>query len=99
MHTKQGRKRATGRILRSILLFPGRIPILKIETVDTLKRICELSGIFLVLFIMAVMVYEGEIIRIGAGLTAIAFTVSFVLIRLRMYQDALIERGYMKLVH
>ncbi len=86
----------TERILRSVLLFPARIPRLRGETVNLLRKICELSGVTLVLTLMVLMVAERGPAIMATIIAAVVFATSFILIRLRIYQDRLTDHGYMR---
>jgi hypothetical protein len=84
------------KILRRVLLFPARIPRLRLETVDLLRKVCELSGVSLVLALMVLMVAERGPAIMATVIAAVVFVSSFVLIRLRIYQDRLVDHGYMR---
>ena len=90
----KGPKRGIG-ILASVLLFPARMPKLRYETVDLLRKVCELSGVSLVLTLMVLMVVGKGAAVAATVIAAVIFVTSFMLIRLRMYQDNLIDHGYM----
>ena len=84
------------RILRKVLLFPARIPRLRFETVDMLRKVCELSGVALVLTLMVLMVAGRGPAIMATVIAAVAFVSSFALIKLRIYQDRLVEHGFMR---
>ncbi len=78
------------------MLLPARFPRLRLETVDMLRKVCELSGVSLVLTLMVLMVAERGPAIMATVIAAVVFVTSFVLIRLRSYQDRLIDHGYMR---
>jgi hypothetical protein len=92
----RGSGRRIDRILRGVLLFPARFPRLRLETVDMLRKVCELSGVSLVLTLMVLMVAERGPAIMATVIAAVVFVSSFVLIRLRIYQDRLVDHGYMR---
>ncbi len=61
-----------------------------------LRKVCELSGVSLVLTLMVLMVAERGPAIMATVIAAVVFVTSFVLIRLRSYQDRLIDHGYMR---
>ncbi len=82
------------RLLRSIILFPSKLP--KLKQVERLRNICEVSGIIFVLALIAVMAVENMAAMVASMITGIVFTGTFILIGLRMYQDSLTEHGLMR---
>ncbi len=91
-----GPKRRPGRFVRSILLLPASMPKLSREKTELLKRICEMSGILLILSVMGLMVAGEGFAKTLTLITAFVFTGSFMMIRIRMYQDSLVDHGYME---
>ncbi|MCR5107350.1 MAG: hypothetical protein K6B28_04230 [Lachnospiraceae bacterium] len=83
------------RRLRRFLLFPARIPRLSVSTFDVAQKVCEFSGIVLVVMLIAAMVSKDEMARAGSIVSLIVFVLSFLVIELRIYQDDLMARGYM----
>lgn len=93
MHKGRNRKRFQ-RFLVNVLLFPARLPVLRIGTVDIIKRICESSGVLLILSLMVGMAGDSRPAVIISIIAGTIFFVTFFLIRLRIYQGRLARDGY-----
>ncbi|MCR4739518.1 MAG: hypothetical protein K5886_04565 [Lachnospiraceae bacterium] len=89
-------KRQLARHLRMLLLLPARLPKLTVSTFDLIQKVCEFSGIILVVTLLAAMISRNSMVKLASVLSFIVFFVSFSLIRIRVYQDDLTAHGYMR---
>ena len=79
------------RTVRAVLLMPGRIPPIDVQTVESSMRLCEIAGVIFVLTLIAHLVSDSGVV---AGVNFAARFVFFGLIffiKLADYQDKLIR--------
>ncbi|MCR5733528.1 MAG: hypothetical protein K6G22_02880 [Lachnospiraceae bacterium] len=96
IRTRRRLKRRLIRNLKKLLLLPARLPKLRVSTFDLIQKVCEFSGIVLVVALLAAMVSRDSFAKLASTLSFVVFFVCFSVIRIRIYQDDLTARGYMQ---
>ena len=75
--------------MRSVLLFPSRLPHVSEQVVLTAVKACEIVGLAFVVLLISSMLNPSGLLTLLRTVTALAFAFLFFFIKLEEYQDAL----------
>lgn len=79
------------RIVRAILLMPGKVPPIDVRTVEVCMRFCETCGVIFVMTLIAHLISSNPILTALNLTMGIAFFGLIFFIKLADYQDRLIR--------
>ena len=77
-----------------MLIAPAGWPRMSAPTVGLMMKVCEITGILLVIALLVCMVNVGVVAKTIGIISAILFAFSFIMIQLQMYQNNLEQLGY-----
>ncbi len=77
------------RTMRSVLLFPSRLPHVSEQVVLTAVKACEIIGLVFVVLLICSMLNPSGLLAVLRTVSALAFFVLFFFIKLEEYQDVL----------
>lgn len=83
--------RVCKRVLRTILLMPGKIPPIDIKTIEVCMKLCETIGVVFSCFLIANLITENAFVSTCTYLTGFAFAGLVLFIKLADYQDRLVR--------
>lgn len=91
------RRRRRNRLRRfyAVILAPARLPRISLSLVESLMRVCEVSGMILVVAVMACMINTCGFTTFMVMAAAAVFFGSMFTIWLQGYQTVLRQHGYM----
>lgn len=79
------------KILRTILLMPGKIPPIDVKTIEICMRMCEVFGVAFSCFLIANIITVSSFVSMCTYITGVAFAGLALFIKLADYQDRLVR--------
>lgn len=83
--------RSIRRTAKNVLLMPGRIPPITVDTVEIAMKICEVFGVLFVASLVGKLATDNTIVSVINLITGIIFFGFIAFIKLADYQDRLIK--------
>lgn len=89
-------KRNAKRMLRCILFAPGKLPKIRLQTLEQIIRACEVSGILFVISLLTYLLKPDQINMMLSVVSAAVFFTQLLVIKLGHYQEVLERQEYLE---